>query len=186
MKFARAQSGPPGRCQPRRGAEVLVARKRPCSQRPGHRAHRLFYRIPGQGSAGARADALAAPAAWHYENSGRQTASSATANWWPKELFISKTAFDRFQSNLDVARANLDAAQGGLEVKLKSARRYDRQGAAGRPAAAARAEAPRARRYHPTPRLIDVVDFARAGTGGVPIPMADVARARPAGRGRAA
>ena len=34
--------------------------------------------------------------------------------------FISKTAFDKFQSELDVARANLDAAEGGLAVAQKA------------------------------------------------------------------
>ncbi|MGE8363258.1 efflux RND transporter periplasmic adaptor subunit [Cupriavidus sp.] len=88
--------------------------------------------------------------------------------------FISKTAFDNFQSNLDVARANLDAAQGGLEVAQKAlADTIVKAPLDG--LVAARAVQP-GEKVSPDTRLIDVVDL-RALELEAPIPMADVARA---------
>ncbi|MDF3838101.1 efflux RND transporter periplasmic adaptor subunit [Cupriavidus basilensis] len=88
--------------------------------------------------------------------------------------FISKTAFDNFQSNLDVARANLDAAQGGLEVAQKAlADTVVKAPLDG--LVAARAVQP-GEKVSPDTRLIDVVDL-RTLELEAPIPMADVARA---------
>ncbi|MCP3019253.1 efflux RND transporter periplasmic adaptor subunit [Cupriavidus basilensis] len=87
--------------------------------------------------------------------------------------FISKTAFDNFQSNLDVAHANLDAAQGGLEVAQKAlADTIVKSPLDG--LVAARAVQP-GEKVSPDTRLIDVVDL-RALELEAPIPMADVAR----------
>ena len=71
--------------------------------------------------------------------------------------FISKTAFDSFQSNLDVAHANLDAAQGGLEVAQKAlADTIVKSPLDG--LVAARAVQP-GEKVSPDTRLIDVVDL---------------------------
>ncbi|WP_420993364.1 efflux RND transporter periplasmic adaptor subunit [Cupriavidus sp. 30B13] len=88
--------------------------------------------------------------------------------------FISKTAFDNYQSNLDVARANLDAAQGGLDVAQKAlADTVVRSPLDG--LVAARAVHP-GEKVSPDTRLVDVVDL-RALELEAPIPTADVARA---------
>jgi RND family efflux transporter MFP subunit len=88
--------------------------------------------------------------------------------------FISKTAFDNYQSNLDVARANLDAAQGGLAVAQKALNdtvvKAPLDGMV-----AARAVQP-GEKVSPDTRLIDVVDL-RVLELEAPVPMADVARA---------
>ncbi|KWR90179.1 efflux RND transporter periplasmic adaptor subunit [Cupriavidus sp. IDO] len=120
-------------------------------------------------AAQARGQMLAAKG--QYENS-RQT--------WERnrELvgkgFISRTAFDNYQSNLDVARANLDAAQGGLGVAQKAlADTVVKAPLDG--VVAARAVQP-GEKVSPDTRLIDVVDL-RVLELEAPIPMADVARA---------
>jgi len=88
--------------------------------------------------------------------------------------FISKTAFDNYQSNLDVARANLDAAQGGLAVAQKAlADTVVKAPLDG--LVAARAVQP-GEKVSPDTRLIDVVDL-RVLELEAPIPMADVSRA---------
>ncbi|GLC91989.1 RND transporter [Cupriavidus sp. TA19] len=88
--------------------------------------------------------------------------------------FISKTAFDKFQSDLDVARANLDAAQGGLAVAQKAlADTVVKAPLDGM--VAARAVQP-GEKVSPDTRLVDVVDL-RVLELEAPVPMADVARA---------
>ncbi|WP_454752325.1 efflux RND transporter periplasmic adaptor subunit [Cupriavidus necator] len=88
--------------------------------------------------------------------------------------FISKTAFDKYQSDLDVARANLDAAQGGLAVAQKAlADTVVKAPLDGM--VSARAVQP-GEKVSPDTRLIDVVDLHVLELEA-PIPMADVARA---------
>ncbi|MBP0625475.1 efflux RND transporter periplasmic adaptor subunit [Cupriavidus consociatus] len=88
--------------------------------------------------------------------------------------FISKTAFDKFQSDLDIARANLDAAQGGLGVAQKAlADTVVSSPLNGM--IAARAAQP-GEKVSPDTRLVDVVDL-RVLELEAPVPMADVARA---------
>ncbi|MGO4325637.1 efflux RND transporter periplasmic adaptor subunit [Cupriavidus sp. 2TAF22] len=88
--------------------------------------------------------------------------------------FISKTAFDNYQSNLDVARANLDAAQGGLDVAQKAlADTVVKAPLDG--LVAARAVQP-GEKVSPDTRLVDIVDL-RSLELEAPIPTADVARA---------
>ncbi|MBY4949050.1 efflux RND transporter periplasmic adaptor subunit [Cupriavidus respiraculi] len=89
--------------------------------------------------------------------------------------FISKTAFDNYQSNLDVAKANLDAAQGGLAVAQKALSdtvvKAPLDGTV-----AIRAVQP-GEKVSPDTRLLDVVDL-RTLELEAPVPMADVGRAR--------
>jgi RND family efflux transporter MFP subunit len=89
--------------------------------------------------------------------------------------FISKTAFDNYQSNVDVAKANLDAAEGGLAVAQKALNdtvvRSPLDGTV-----AIRAVQP-GEKVSPDTRLVDVVDL-RTLELEAPVPMADVGRAR--------
>ncbi|SPD44084.1 RND family efflux transporter, MFP subunit [Cupriavidus taiwanensis] len=88
--------------------------------------------------------------------------------------FISQTAFDKYQSDLAVARANLDAAQGGLAVAQKAlADTVVKAPLDGM--VAARAVQP-GEKVSPDTRLVDVVDL-RVLELEAPIPMAEVARA---------
>lgn len=89
--------------------------------------------------------------------------------------FISKTAFDNYQSNLDVAKANLDAAEGGLAVAQKALSdtvvKAPLDGTV-----AIRAVQP-GEKVSPDTRLLDVVDL-RTLELEAPVPTADVGRAR--------
>ncbi len=89
--------------------------------------------------------------------------------------FISQTAFDKFQSEVDVARANLDVGQGGLAVAEKmladTVVKAPLDGMV-----AARAVQP-GEKVSPDMRLVDVVDL-RVLELEAPVPMADVASVR--------
>nr|WP_232431322.1 efflux RND transporter periplasmic adaptor subunit [Cupriavidus sp. UYPR2.512] len=89
--------------------------------------------------------------------------------------FISQAAFDKFQSEVDVARANLDVGQGGLAVAEKmladTVVKAPLDGMV-----AARAVQP-GEKVSPDMRLVDVVDL-RFLELEAPVPMADVASVR--------
>lgn len=89
--------------------------------------------------------------------------------------FISKTAFENYQSNLDVAKANLDATQGGLAVAQKALGdtviRSPLDGLVSVRAAQPGEKVPA------DARLLDVVDLNVLELEA-PVPMADVSRAR--------
>jgi len=88
--------------------------------------------------------------------------------------FISKTAFENYQSNLDVARANLDAAQGSLAVAQKAlADTVVKAPLDG--LVSVRAVQP-GEKVPADARLLDVVDLNILELEA-PVPMADVSRA---------
>ncbi len=87
--------------------------------------------------------------------------------------FISKTAFDKFQSELDVAKANLDAAEGGLAVAQKAlADTVVKSPLDGM--VAVRSVQP-GEKVSPDTALLEVVDL-RILELEAPVPMADVGR----------
>lgn len=106
-----------------------------------------------------------------YENSRQTWERNRTL---VQRGFISQTAFDNYQSNVDVARANLDAAEGGLAVANKALSdtvvKSPLDGMV-----SARSVQP-GEKVSPDTRLIDVVDL-RVLELEAPVPMTDVARA---------
>lgn len=87
--------------------------------------------------------------------------------------FISQTAFDKFQSELDVARANLDATEGGLAVAQKAlADTVVKSPLNGM--VSVRSVQP-GEKVSPDTRLLDVVDL-RTLELEAPVPMGEVGR----------
>lgn len=87
--------------------------------------------------------------------------------------FISKTAFDKFQSELDVAKANLDAAEGGLAVAQKAL--ADTVVKAPLDGMVAVRSVQPGEKVSPDTALLEVVDL-RVLELEAPVPMADVGR----------